>query len=81
MNISIFIILGYTLASLWELFCKYIINKTSLIIRGYRLHHSLYGIVLIIIGTLMDISTPLSIGIGIIIQHTVTDGFRFISKN
>lgn len=80
MTILLMCIIGYILAHAWEYFCAHILKKTSLIIRGWRLHHSLYGLLFLILGFLLQNIFLTGIGFGIIIQHTITDGFRFISK-
>ncbi len=71
---------GFALAFIWDYFCTHVIKKASLIILGWRLHHSLYGVLLLIVGYLVQNMTLLGIGIGVLVQHTLTDGFRFISK-
>lgn len=80
MTIIIFTILGFLLAFGWELFCSKILKKTSFIIFNWRLHHSLYGLFFIGLGFIIQNIMLIGLGIGIIIQHTMTDGFRFISK-
>ncbi len=79
--------LGYLTASVWEFVCKHIFHKESLILRGYRLHHSLFGVILFVCGFLFlvvhrpDIALILlMLGLGILLQHTVTDGFKFVTK-
>lgn len=71
---------GIILAYAWEYFCTKVIKKTSLIIYGYRLHHSLYGLLFVFIGFLNQNILLFGMGVGILIQHTTTDGFRFISR-
>ncbi len=73
------VILGFISAFIWEFFSGKIIHQTALILYGYRLHHSLYGIASILYGTTNKNHFLIGFGIGIIIQHTLTDGFRFIS--
>lgn len=73
-------IAGFIFASYWEYFCARIIKRTSFILFGWRLHHSLYGILFIAIGFSVRNMSLIGIGIGVLIQHTITDGFRFISK-
>lgn len=79
-SIVIASLFGFILATLWEMFCVKIIKKTSLIILGYRLHHSLYGLLFVIFGFELQNNILFGLGIGILIQHTITDGFRFLSK-
>ncbi len=59
-------------------------NKSKVVISKYKLHHSLYGLIFILIGlsTLTQYSIPLlALGVGIIIQHSLSgDGFVFITK-
>jgi len=71
---------GFLAAFAWEYFCTHILRKTSLIINGWRLHHSIYGLLFFVIGLLFSNTFITSFGVGILIQHTLTDGFRFISK-
>lgn len=73
------LLLGFLAAYGWELFCSRIIKQTSLIILGYRLHHSLYGLLFMGAGYISKNMFLAGFGIGIILQHTLTDGFRFIS--
>jgi hypothetical protein len=80
MTLIITSILGFILAYGWEYFCTHIIKRTALIILGYRLHHSLYGLLFIVLGLYVQNIILIGLGIGILIQHTVTDGFRFLSK-
>jgi len=60
-------------------------GKKALIISGYRLHHSLYGLLLILI-TVLNIfpasnSILFSAGIGIIFEHYLTGGgLDFVTK-
>ncbi|PIY80353.1 MAG: hypothetical protein COY80_03300 [Candidatus Pacebacteria bacterium CG_4_10_14_0_8_um_filter_42_14] len=44
------ILLGFIAAYLWDFFCSQVIKQTSFIILGYRLHHSIYGLVSILFG-------------------------------
>lgn len=71
-------IAGYIAAHIYENFGEKIVKKDKLIVYGYRLHHSLYALLFLALG-FIDIKVAF-FGIGILIQHTVTDGFRFISK-
>ncbi len=80
MTLLLACVLGFLLAFGWEHFCTHIIKKTSLIVQGWRFHHSLYGLLFLTFGFLIPNNILLGIGIGIIVQHTMTDGFRFISK-
>jgi hypothetical protein len=73
-------LLGYILAYGWEYFCIKIIKKTSLLILGYRLHHSIIGLIIILLGMVSNSLYVIGIGVGVIMQHTITDGFRFVSK-
>ena len=73
-------VLGFVSAWLYELFAINILQRDSLIIRGWRLHHSLYGLLSIFIWITNKKTFFLGFGIGILAQHTVTDGFRFISR-
>lgn len=59
---------------------KNIFNTTALVVYGYKLHHSLYGILFLSIYFINRKSFYLGFGLGIIFQHTITDGFRFMQK-
>ncbi|VVA44473.1 conserved hypothetical protein [Candidatus Roizmanbacteria bacterium] len=88
MSIILGFVFGYVISEVYERIGLNITKKlriTGLIIFGYRLHHSLYGLLIIIIGLLFNNSTnPLlliSIGLGNITQHYFSgDGFVFITK-
>ncbi|MBP9814006.1 hypothetical protein KBC80_02325 [Candidatus Woesebacteria bacterium] len=80
LTIILFSIIGFAIAFIWEFFCTHVIRKTSLILLGYRLHHSIFGLLIIALGLSIQNIPLTGIGVGILIQHTVTDGFRFISK-
>lgn len=60
-------------------------GKKALIVSGYRLHHSLYGVLLIALALLnaIDINKLflISAGVGIIFEHYLTGGgLDFITK-
>lgn len=81
------LLLGTVVAYVYEhLPFRKIFKKDALIIRGYRLHHSLYGIFLILVTFMLDIDPSVAIiiissGVGIIFQHFLTGGgFDFITK-
>ncbi len=80
MTFLLWLISGIALATLYEYFVPKFFKKDALIISGYRLHHSLYGLAGIILGLSLQNNHLLALGIGILIQHTATDGFRFLSK-
>lgn len=78
MKYLFFTIFGFITAYLYENIGKHIVKREKLVVGGFRLHHSLYGLVFIALG-LVNISF-IFFGLGILIQHTLTDGFRFLSK-
>ena len=80
MKIVSSILFGYILAHVYEKVAIVVSRKRPLVLFGYRLHHSLYGILFVGLGYWYQQSLLYSIAIGIIIQHTITDGFRFVSK-
>ena len=86
MSLIISFISGIVFAYIYENLPFYkFTNKKALIIYGYRLHHSLYGIVLILIAPLNIFPTNnlllISVGAGIIFEHYLTGGgFDFITK-
>lgn len=53
--------------------------------KGYHLHHSMYGLALfaltpITVGNLVETLAVVGFGLGIIIEHTIHDGFVFVNK-
>ena len=55
----------------------------KLVVRGYKLHHSLYGVFLIILAFFLREQSVflISVGIGMIIEHYLTGGgLDFITK-
>ncbi|EKE13772.1 MAG: hypothetical protein ACD_12C00827G0002 [uncultured bacterium] len=88
MSIILGFIFGYIVSEAYERIGLNFTKKmgiTGLIVFGYRLHHSLYGLIIIIIGLLFNnLTNPLlliSIGLGNIIQHYFSgDGLVFITK-
>lgn len=79
-------VVGYIFAYLYEkvmLFVGKRIRKKSLVVSGYKLHHSIYGVILILLSLFISPNLLLiSIGVGIIVQHYFTgDGLVFITKN
>ncbi len=86
MSLIISFVLGMTFAYIYENLPFYkITDKKALIISGYRLHHSLYGLLLILIALLniLPINNLILIsgGLGIIFEHYLTGGgLDFITK-
>jgi hypothetical protein len=80
MTFMLTVVIGFVLAFVWEYFCVNIIKRTVLIVWDWRLHHSLYGLLFLILGFLVQNIIFIGLGIGIVVQHTFTDGFRFVSK-
>ncbi len=80
MKILFSILFGYILAHLYEKVAIVMSRGKPLVVLGYRLHHSLYGIIFLGLGYLYQQQVLYGIAVGIILQHTITDGFRFISK-
>ena len=87
--ITIGFILGILLAYLYEMFMYKIgkkLGRSELVIVGYKLHHSIYGLIPICIAVFFipDIylkSFFLAFGVGIIVQHYFTgDGLVFVTK-
>ena len=77
-------VLGVIAAFLYEslagIIGKNIFNKEALMIYGYKLHHSLYGVLFLVLAYVNRNVFLAGFGLGIITQHTLTDGFRFIQK-
>jgi hypothetical protein len=74
------IILGFIAAWLYELLMLNLFNGKGLIVSGWRLHHSLYGLPFLVGGFLSKKAFFAGFGLGIIAQHSITDGFWFITK-
>lgn len=73
--------LGFAIAWFYEYFTVNILKKDALIFLGWRLHHSLYGLICILLGIGFNKNVFLvGFGIGILVQHAITDGFWFITK-
>jgi hypothetical protein len=73
-------VFGFFVAWLYEFLAIDVIGKDSFIINGYRLHHSLYGVFSCLMGFLNKKVFWIGFGAGVITQHIVTDGLRFVSK-
>lgn len=57
-------------------------NKSKIVISKYKLHHSLYGLLFTILGLGTHSVLIISLGVGIVMQHTISgDGFVFITKD
>jgi hypothetical protein len=87
MILIIFFILGYISAIIYEFVMKKVGQKiqvnNGLIMNGYLLHHSIYGLLFIFAGVFLpnERFKLLAVGMGIIIQHYFTgDGLVFITK-
>lgn len=86
MNTILSFISGMAFAYIYENIPFYkFTSKKALIISGYRLHHSLYGLLLILIALLNIFSVNnlllVSAGMGIIFEHYLTGGgLDFITK-
>lgn len=86
MSLIISFITGMVFAYIYENLPFYkFTGKKALIISGYRLHHSLYGLLLVLIAfmNILPINNLILIlaGIGIIFEHYLTGGgLDFITK-
>ena len=86
MSLIISFISGAVFAYIYESLPFYkFTEKKALIISGYRLHHSLYGLLLILVAFLnifhVNNSILISAGIGIIFEHYLTGGgLDFVTK-
>ena len=80
------IIFGCIFAFIYETIMPMITRKESLVIKGYKLHHSLYGMLLIVISIIFEYELSLKVflfffGTGIIVVHYITGGgFDFVTK-
>ena len=78
--------LGFVMAYAYEIVAFMLgqqvfnMDNPGLIIYGYRLHHSLYGLLFLVLWATQRKEFYLGFGLGIIAQHTMYDGFRFISR-
>lgn len=77
-------VLGIISAFLYESLARYIgvnmFKRDALIVSGYKLHHSLYGLLFLAFAYVNKSIFLAGFGLGVIAQHTLTDGFRFIQK-
>ncbi len=86
MELIIFFVSGMIFAYIYEnLPFKRYTGKNALIVFGYRLHHSLYGLLLILVAMLNIFAVNnlllISAGLGIIFEHYLTGGgLDFITK-
>ncbi len=91
LRIFCFAIIGYVATSFYEYGAKKIgraaFHTETLVLFGYRLHHSIYGLCALAFSILLFFTARLTasyvllgLSIGILAQHSVTDGFRFLSK-
>jgi len=85
LEILIGLILGYFLIIGYEKLIKLVNTKykrnTILLIRNYHFHHSLYGILLLILFLFTKQVILFGLGIGIILRHTYNSKkFIFIDK-
>jgi len=89
--ISIFISIGILVAFLYEYLARNIGRKyfkiNAIVVCGYKLHHSLYGLLGLLLsfwffyeGNIFSGEIFLGLSFGVIIQHTIADGFKFITK-
>ncbi len=76
--------LGIIFAFVYEIITgiigKKLFHQESIILLGYKLHHSLYGILSLFIFLFNKKIFYLGFGLGIILQHSITDSFNFIQK-
>lgn len=86
MSLIISFVSGMVFAYLYENLPFYkFTGKKALIISGLRLHHSLYGLMLIFVGLLnifpINNLILISAGVGIIFEHYLTGGgLDFVTK-
>lgn len=77
-------ILGIVSAYLYEFIAGFIgrniFNRYSLVVGGFKLHHSLYGVLFLILAYLNKNAYLAGFALGIIVQHTFTDGLKFIQR-
>lgn len=85
--VLIWIIIGIVIGYIYELLMFRVgkfTNRSKIVIFRYKLHHSLYGLALILFGLIIHLSYTIfliALGVGIIIQHSISgDGFVFITK-
>jgi hypothetical protein len=73
-------ILGFLIALLYESFMRRLFGGKGLIVRGWKLHHSLYGVLSILLSFINRKIFFFGFGVGVIAQHTFFEGFWFITK-
>lgn len=75
------ILLGFAFGEVWV----WVTDKWSAkpFIKGYHLHHSLFALLVFFIAFFVSETMRIVLlgsGIGIIIQHTCKEGFKFITR-
>jgi len=75
------VLLGFTFGEVWV----WVTDKWGVkpVIKGYHLHHTLLAIPIfftILFTPKIIADILLGMGVGVIIQHTYKEGFKFISK-
>lgn len=80
LNLLLGLLLGLIITYLLQK--RKFLKKNTLIISGYHIHHSVLGVLLILIGLILSTNYFLiGIGIGIIIAHTIANKeLLFINK-
>ena len=80
------LIVGILSGYFYEFCCKFVERKlkkgTSLKIKGFYIHHSIYGVIIILIYLIIRMHFLLGLGLGIIIAHTfIEKKFVIIDKS
>lgn len=86
MTLLLSFVIGYLIAFTYErvmLFIGKKLKKKSIVVLGYKLHHSIYGLIFIAISLFIQPAVLfIGVGLGIIVQHYFTgDGLVFITKD
>lgn len=72
--------LGFFVAWLYDVSMMRLFSGKGFIVLGYRLHHSLYGLLFFLLSLIQKKFFLFGFGLGIIAQHALTDGLWFITK-
>ena len=79
-NLLIGVILGIFLTIIYEIANKHIYKEIKLKLKGFQIHHSTLGLLLIPYAFLLYSTLLFGLSLGIIVRHTYKERFVFIEK-
>ncbi|MBU0666538.1 MAG: hypothetical protein ABIC91_01275 [Nanoarchaeota archaeon] len=84
-NILIGLLVGYVFTMILELNYNLILKRTKkhpvIVLKGYHIHHSIYGAIMLPLALILSAPILLGAGAGIITRHTQAEKkFKFIEK-